>query len=219
MNWEETRKAIIMINPDLENKLPKRWRWRIDLRGADLGGANLRDADLRDADLRGADLSGAYLWGANLMGADLWGADLRGADLRGADLRGADLRGADLWGANLRDADLWDANLGDADLRDANLGDAYLGGANLRGAYLGGAKINFNNHDIVAELLRREAGDDIDKLKLAGFVLLMRGWCWDKFVRLDDPLKEWALEALSQYVVDGDNAPKVLRKYAKMEEA
>lgn len=96
----------------------------------------------------------------------------QGADLRGADLRGADLEGADLEGAD-------------------------LGGADLRGADL-----NFLSHDFVAEILRRAAGDDVEKLKIAGLVLVKRNWCWKEFLELRDPLQAWALGELKKWVTD-----------------
>lgn len=40
----------------------------------------------------------------------------------------------------------------------AYLSTADLSGANLRGANLSGANLNWNSHDLIAELLRREAG-------------------------------------------------------------
>ena len=44
--------------------MPDKWKWRINLSGADLSGAYLRGADLSGANLRGA-----YLRGADLRGA------------------------------------------------------------------------------------------------------------------------------------------------------
>jgi hypothetical protein len=164
------------------------------------------------ADLAKADLVGADLRGADLTGANLRLAGLRGADLTGANLRLADLREADLRGANLRLADL-----GEADLREADLRGAELRGAGLWEADLRGAKLNWQSHDIIAELLMRDAGDDIGKRKVAGLILVSRDWCWDRFLAVDDPQREWALSVLRQYVRDGDGAPEALRE-AKKEE-
>jgi len=109
----------------------------------------------------------------------------------------------------------------EAAVRDgAYLGGAYLGGADLRGAYLGGAYlrdlvINWNSHDLIAEILRRAAGEDVAKRKIAGLILVSRDWCWDNFLELRrDPLFGWALDALAACVRDEDNAPDVLRKRA-----
>jgi uncharacterized protein YjbI with pentapeptide repeats len=93
------------------------------------------------------------------------------------------------------------------DLRGAD-----LGGANLDGANLDGATINWNSHDLIAELLRRAAGDDVEKRKVAGLILVSRDWCWGDFLLLrKEPLFFWALDVLSAAVRDGDNAPDILR--------
>jgi hypothetical protein len=124
-------------------------------------------------------------------------ADLRGADLRGADLEGADLRGAHLRGADLR--------------------GAYLRGADLEGADLEGAKMAWASHDLMAELIRRAAGEDLDKLKYAGLILIRRDWCWPNHIRLADPLWPWACEVFAGYVQPDDGHPGCLDAYVKAE--
>ena len=194
-----------------------------NLRDANLGGANLRDAYLRDAYLRGvhlgcADLRDADLGCAYLRGANLHGANLRGANLHGADLRGAYLRGADLGDVHLRDADLGDADLrgvhlGCANLRDANLRDADLRGVHLHGANgESRAKLAWQSHDLIAEILRRAAGDDVAKLKVAGYILMCRDKCWGDFLKLRDPLMGWALDVLRPWAKGDENAPEILRR-------
>jgi hypothetical protein len=135
-----------------------------------------------------------------------------GADLGGADLVGADLRGADLVGAYLVGAYLGGADLGGADLRGADLRGADLVGADLRGA-----KFNWSSHDLIAEVLRREAGADVEKRKVAGLILISRDWCWNDFLRLkdQDPLAEWAVGVLATYVTENDAAPPVIAGAAK----
>ncbi len=147
--------------------------------------------------LRDANLSGANLSGANLSGANLSDADLSGAYLSGADLRGADLRGANLSDAYLSGADLSGANLRGANLSDANLSGAYLSDAYLRGADLSGANLEWRSHDLVAELLRQRAETD-QQFAVAGFVLMHRDWCWDKFLACDLQGKLWAIAVLRE---------------------
>jgi len=89
---------------------------------------------------------------------------------------------------------------------------ADLSGASLRGANLRGARIAWQSHDLIAELLKRSAGDDIAKLKVAGLVLVCREKCWSDFLKLRDPLAGWALGVLREWVQDGDDAPDELRK-------
>ena len=86
-----------------------------------------------------------------------------------------------------------------------------LGGAYLGGAYLRGAKINWTDHYLVSELLLRAAKTNIEKRKLAGLVRISTEWCWDKFLSIDEPLRDWALAELRKAVRDGDNAPEVLK--------
>lgn len=152
------------------------------------------------ADLVFADLSGEYLHGVNLA----W------IDLGGADLHGVNLCGVNLCGANLARVDLDRANLVRAYLAGADLVGSHLFGADLRHSNLVGAKINWNSHDLIAELLRRAAGSDVERRKIAGLILISRDWCWDQFLAIDSPLRDWALDTLAPYVVDGDNAPEVL---------
>ena len=127
-----------------------------------------------------------------------------------ANLRDADLVDADLTYANLGGANLTYANLTGADLVDANLAHA-----NLTGADLMGATIEWSSHTLISEILRQEAGNDVEKLKFAGWVLMGErtpGWCWDKYLSYNDPLTPWALDVLRSYVKDGDNAPEILKQ-------
>jgi hypothetical protein len=142
----------------------------------------------RKADLSDADISGADLSGANLSGANLSGANISGADLSGANLSGADLYGARFSGADLSGADLY------------------------------GAKLNWSSHDLLAELLRRAAGEDLAKRKVAGLILVSREWCWSEFLALEDPETEWALGVLRKYVIEGEVAPGYLRQSMPAEE-
>ena len=84
---------------------------------------------------------------------------------------------------------------------------ADLRGADLGGAYLRGAKGIWQSHDILSEILRRSAGDDVAKLKVAGLVLIQRGWCWRKMLAeaARDPLGGWALDELRKWIVEGDD--------------
>ena len=120
--------------------------------------------------------------------------DFQGANLRRADLRRANLSGADLDGANLSGAVLREAVLDGANLIGAN-----LIGANLIGANLIGAKINWQSHDLVAEILRAAAGDNLSRRSIAGLVLVSRDLCWDVWRTAEHPEREWAIEVLSRW--------------------
>ncbi len=77
-----------------------------------------------------------------------------------------------------------------ADLRDAN-----LCGANLCGADLRGADLEWRSHDIVAELLRRNAST-AQEFAVAGLVIMRRDWCWKEFLACDITGKLWAIAVL-----------------------
>jgi len=166
-----------------------------DLRNADLNYANLYNADLHNADLYNADLRNANLRYANLYNADLGYADLRNADLCNANLRYAYLRYADLGYADLRNADLCNAD--------------------LRNVKLDNTVINWQSHDLLAEILRQNAGDFVDRRMLAGLILVSRDWCWDKFITLEISKKSqlWAFKTLAKYITENDNHPEILDQY------
>ena len=207
MNWTETRARLIECGISAA-RLPEEWQPGIDLRAANLTEANLTWADLTEADLTWADLPGANLTGADLTGADLTAANLTEANLTWADLTWADLTWADLPGANLTGADLTGA-----DLTAANLTEANLAGANLAGAHLAGIVVAWQSHALLADILRRAAGDNVPRRMLAGLIAISTDWCWGEFLNLDiDPaLREWAIAELRQWVRDSDAAPDALR--------
>ena len=108
-------------------------------------------------------------------------------------------------------ADLAQANR--ANLSRANLSGANLSRASLSGSDLSETKINWQSHDLLAEILRRAAGADIQKRSLAGLILISRDWCWKEFLSLDHTEREWALGELAKWVQDGDRHPEILDQY------
>ncbi len=87
----------------------------------------------------------------------------------------------------------------DADLRAADLRAANLCDANLRDANLRDAKINWNSHNLIAEILRQNAREDIEKLQIPGLIRLLNDKCWEYFLKLDHPQKGWAIQVLKDY--------------------
>ena len=109
------------------------------------------------------------------------------------------------------------ANLYGANLTRANLDGANLYGASLDGANLDGASLNWQSHGLVAELLKRAAGQDVRHRMVAGLIAVSLDWCWDKFLALrhDYPAElEWALGVLAAHVIEGDGAPAIIAKLA-----
>ena len=119
-------------------------------------------------------------------------------------------------GANLNWANLYGANLCSANLCGAKLNWASFYGANLDGASFDGANLNWQSHALIAEILRRNAGDDVKKRMVAGMILISRDWRWDDFLslKIDRSLRKWALTTLAQHVREDDRAPEVLQKLA-----
>jgi uncharacterized protein YjbI with pentapeptide repeats len=155
---------------------------------------------------------GACLDRACLAGARLVGARLDRASLVDASLDGALLDRARLVGARLNRACLDRTSMVGACLDRACLAGASLNRASLCDVSLDHARINWQSHDLIAELILRDAENDVAKRKVAGLILASRGWCWNQFLAIDDPLREWAIDVLKRYTTDGDDAPKVLRK-------
>ena len=136
-------------------------------------------------------------------------------------------------GARLVGARLDGARLDGARLDGARLDGARLDGASLDGASLVGARLNWQSHWLLAELLRRDlvdgldesnedgeadAGgltqDDLDRFAVIGVILSMRDWCWGEFlaVPVRPEVKDWAVNVLARYRIDGDNAPTAIVK-------
>ena len=102
------------------------------------------------------------------------------------------------------------ADLSSADLRSADLRSADFSSANLSKA-----RLSWHSHDLLSEVLKRSSGDDIAKLKIAGLLLVCHGKCWPDFLALDDPLTDWALDTLAEWVQDGDGAPPEVAERVK----
>ena len=112
-------------------------------------------------------------------------------------------------------ADFREANLCRVDLRGADLREADFRGACLHWADFRGAKLNWKSHDLIAEILRRAAGEDVEKRMVAGLILVSRDWCWDKFAQIEHPQRQWAINELAKWVEDGDDTPKIIREAQK----
>ena len=116
--------------------------------------------------------------------------------------------------ANLENAKLTEANLEKARLERANLTEANLDGAKLAGANLTGAKLNWGSHDLIAEILRQNAGGNVQYLSFAGLLLMTRHECWDYYFALKLPkkVKAWIIETLKPYALADENCPKRFRE-------
>jgi uncharacterized protein YjbI with pentapeptide repeats len=194
------------------------------LTGASFVEANLAGASFDACNLRRACFSRANLTNANFHLANLTEANLNYAQASLAGFHYANLDRCNAYrlqaskasfirtravmmdasSSNFSEADLMDSlftgtDFGFSDFRQANFTGCCLVRACITEVKLDGATIEWTSHDLIAEILRQEAGDDIEKQKIAGFILINRGKCWRDFLQIDDPLKSWALEVLSKY--------------------
>ena len=80
----------------------------------------------------------------------------------------------------------------------------------LNGASLNGASLTWISHDLFAEILKRAAKNDVNKLKLAGLLLVKREWCWKDFLALGDANQKWALTELAKWVKE--DTPEEIKK-------
>jgi hypothetical protein len=177
----------------------------LDLRGItfDKGLRGFRGIKVPGADLRGADLSRQDLTGASFEEADLGSANLEEAGLEHADLTRARLAGA-----NLRNARLSSAVLSGADLRGADLDGALLGQASVGAAKLEGARLAWDSRELISEILAQAAGEDLDRLKIAGLVALEG---WHRLGQLAEAERRWIVEVLRPWTeVDGTQPPREL---------
>ena len=167
-----------------------------DWSGRDLAGVQARFCDLAGADLGGATAAGSFWQHCSLRGVRLREADLTDATLVDCDLSGADLRAARLAGARLLRCSLESARLGDCELDDAT-----MVGCSLADAELHGVRNATTARDLVVEVLRRRAGDDLELLRWVGLVALRRDWCYEEFAQAldgDPALRAMALECFSE---------------------
>jgi uncharacterized protein YjbI with pentapeptide repeats len=131
---------------------------------------------------------------------------------------------ANLRYANLQSADLQSANLRYANLQSANLQFAHLHSADLHSANLNYAHLTWKSHDLLAEILSRAAGDNTDRRKIAGLVLVSRDWCWEEFELMladatNQELSAWVRSVLWPLGTEQSPAPTCLRPVPVSQEA
>lgn len=176
----------------------------LDLRGATLDGADLRDTtfehvDLSEASLRGARLERTRWRNVEAAHAQLDGAVMRRAGLQRVNWTSASLKGVDLSGSLLNQCALEDARCDDLELVDAHLVYSMSDRATFRGACFAstvtlgssfaGADFSLARRittcrEIVVEILRSAAGDDVELLKLLGLAAVERRFCFAAWARL-----------------------------------
>ena len=99
---------------------------------------------------------------------------------------------------------------------------ANLSGANLRGAYLSGAyllganlvprqtRVSWSSRELLSEILWQAANTEPRQM-LAAFVGRQKSWCWGRWATWQHSEREWAIEELRRWVMEGDDAPEVVQ--------
>ena len=196
------------------------------LLGANFSGANLRGAHLQRVDLRLANLQGACLESVTLEMVNASGAVLRGAQARHIRMHHVNLFEADLEGANLSRAMLNTCTLEKANLDGCDLTSSYLvysacARTSFRRAQLEGltalgstfSEANFNSaigffrcNEIVAEVLLREAGGDLQRIMECAAIVVDRERCyaeWKDYLVQHADAEAFALQVFSRYPESG----------------
>jgi hypothetical protein len=139
---------------------------------------------------------------------DLSGSNLSGADLYGAMMRGCLLERARLEGANLSRSKLIYSNCSDTNFRNARFMWANTIGSTFEGADFSGAKKFFLCREILVEILKREMGNDFERVKLVGAIAVGARWCypeWKQLLESQPQYRDLALEILQRYPDSGFN--------------
>jgi uncharacterized protein YjbI with pentapeptide repeats len=184
-------------------------------RTKNLSGADFRNANLRGIDFQNTICSYACFAGANLEGARFDDVSCRHANFSRANLTCATFLDVNCIGADFSSADVSAALFRHVTLREAIFHEAILSTATFRyvdfsNANFTDAKICWRSHDLIAELLCCNAKSDWERRAIAGLVKISDGWCWDDFLNIPTPQREWALSVLRKYVKVNDGAPEIL---------
>lgn len=186
---------------DIKEALEEAARGRVNLSGAYLpndviGGADLPHLNVSGGDMYCLQLTNSIIHWGNFIHCEMGGSDLSYNDFKTVSFNRADLQWVNFTGSDLSRVDFAGANLYDVKLQWTIL--------------------NWKSHDLLAEILRQAAGNDVAKLEIAGLVLIHRGWCWAHYCEMDKPkeLRDWALGTLAQWAwVDDEDVPLHLRAW------
>src|SRR5579863_6278413 len=84
--------------------------------------------------------------------------------------------------------------------------------ANFYNANLYNVIINWNSHDLLAEILRQNAVNDKQRM-LAGFSIMSRNLCWKELFSTKAAIlseKKWVIEVFKKYETEGNRIPLIL---------
>lgn len=178
------KKGVSLAGADLSNEdLSGMEFYKLDLSGARLKGATLSGCALVNVDLSGANLQSATLSGVTIRDSKFINSDLSFTDITHIYANDCDFSSAGFFMAKIRDSSVYISKFDQANLQSSNLDNAAFvtscfAGADFRGCissrstFFDGsiftqAKIEWGSHSIISEILKREAGSDVNKLMAA----------------------------------------------------
>jgi len=142
------------------------------------------------------DAKNALRRGWSLVNADCEGANLPGWAVEGTNLSGANFRDATLTGSYFARCQFTHADFTGANLTGATFKDVMFAGATFTDATLEDIDHNWTSSSLIAELLRRAAGDDSARLAFADMVDKEYQDLWD-IIDSEGETRDWAVEVLT----------------------
>ena len=194
-----------------------------NLRNANLEHINLKGFNFSDrANLRGANLSESTIKNCKFTNSYLMNINWSYSHFERCTFINCIFVYCQLHNSVFSEVDFSNTNFINCRLTSSTFKELSLGGcgffdSSLDSITLSNVAINWNDHELIAKILLREAKNDPRKRMIAGLVRISQSWCWNDFLKIRCPQKKWALETLSKYVKDGDNAPNVLREMKVVE--
>ena len=173
--------------------------------------ADFTNKDFRCRDFSSTNFHRAIFVRTNLAGATMSCSNFYESDFTEASLERAYLSCADCHGANFTNAILDGANLANADFSGCDFTGASLVNTYLPTCNLDGAVLNWDSHDLVAEVLRRAATTVLER-SIAGLFQMCRDTPVVDIFGFVIPGMNWAENECTRWLRDGDNAPAVLRE-------
>jgi uncharacterized protein YjbI with pentapeptide repeats len=140
---------------------------------------------------------------SNLAFTSFYNVCFRGVHFTESDLSNADFIGCDFTLSTFNQTNLVYSSFEGCKFLDSffdncDLDLCFLARNNYTRIELKDTTINWNCHDLIGEILRQEAGNDKEKIKVAGYITIQKRLCWRNFLSIDDPLKEWAIDVLAK---------------------
>jgi hypothetical protein len=156
--------------------------------------------NLDNQDISSLNCDGLSFNYASMVGTQMQYCRLTNCSFERAILRHVYAHGTDFSGSSFHDASIYRSNFTSCNFNGVDIMTNYGGDNDFYGSDFTNARINLESHDILGAILMRHATNREQQM-IASFVAV--GWrlciCWEQFLKIDTPHKEWALETLAKY--------------------